>query len=70
MNRDKVSRLLKRVLALAAILIGILTLTGTIAPMNSRTTEVMLGTAALLLGVVLLVLTSRRKSAPPPTPIA
>ncbi|MEA2706268.1 MAG: hypothetical protein QOH22_1056, partial [Gemmatimonadaceae bacterium] len=40
------------------------------APMNSRTTEVILGTGALLLGLALLVLTSRRKSALPPSPIA
>jgi uncharacterized membrane protein len=70
MNRDKISRLVLRVVALVAILVGILSLSGAIAPINSRTTEVMLGTAALLLGLGLLVLTSRRKSALPPTPIA
>ena len=70
MNRDNISRLVLRVVALAAVLVGILSLTGTIAPMNSRTTEVFLGTGALLLGLALLVLTSRRRSAPPPSPIA
>jgi FtsH-binding integral membrane protein len=70
MNRDKISRLVFRVVALAAILGGILSLSGAVAPMNSRTTEVILGTGALLLGLALLVLTSRRKSALPPSPIA
>jgi|GEM_PF-2833505 FtsH-binding integral membrane protein len=69
MNRDKISRFVLRVVALAAVLVGILSLTGAVAPMNSRTTEVILGTGALLMGVALLVLTSRRKSAPPPSPI-
>lgn len=68
MNRDKMSRMVLRVVALAAVLVGILSLTGAVAPMNSRMTEVILGSAALLLGLGLLVLTSRRKSAP--TPIA
>ena len=66
MNRDKFSRLVLRVIALAAVLVGILSLTKAIAPMNSRTTEVVLGTGALLLGLALLVLTSRRKSVPSP----
>jgi FtsH-binding integral membrane protein len=69
MDRDKISRLVLRVVALAAVLVGILSLTGAVAPMNSRTTEVLLGTGALLMGVALLVLTSRRKSAPPPSSI-
>jgi FtsH-binding integral membrane protein len=69
MNRDKISRFVLRVVALAAILVGILSLSGTIAPMNSRTTEVILGTGALLMGLALLVLTSRRRPAPPPSPI-
>jgi FtsH-binding integral membrane protein len=69
MNRDKISRLVLRVVALAAVLVGILSLTGAVAPMNSRTTEVLLGTGSLLMGVALLVLTSRRKSAPPPSSI-
>jgi FtsH-binding integral membrane protein len=69
MNRDKISRLVLRVVALAAVLVGILSLTGAVAPMNSRATEVSLGTGSLLMGVALLVLTSRRKSAPPPSSI-
>jgi len=70
MNRDKISRLVLRVVALAAVLVGILALTGVVAPMNSRMTEVVLGAGALLMGVALLILTSRRKSAIPPSPIA
>jgi FtsH-binding integral membrane protein len=70
MNRDKISRLVLRVVALVAVLVGILSLTGALAPMNSRTTEVLLGTGALLMGAALLVLTSRRKSAQPPSPVA
>jgi FtsH-binding integral membrane protein len=69
MNRDKMSRLVLRVVALVAILAGILSLTGAVAPMNSRTTEVILGSAALLMGLALLVLTSRRRAAQPPSPI-
>ena len=69
MDRDKISRLVMRAVALLAILVGILSLFG-VRPMNSRTTEMILGAAAVLLGLALLVLTSRRRSAPPPSPIA
>ena len=69
MNRDRISRFVLRALALLAILVGTLSLFG-VRPMNSRTIEVILGAAAVLTGLALLVLTSRRKSAPPPSPIA
>ena len=69
MNRDKMSRLVLRVVALAAVLVGILSLSGAIAPMNSRRTEAILGSAALLMGLALLVLTSRRRAVQPPSPI-
>lgn len=69
MDRDKISRLVMRAVAFLAILVGLLSLFG-VRPMNSRTTEVILGSAATLLGVALLVLTSRRKAVPPPSPIA
>ncbi len=66
MNRD---RLVLRALALLAIIVGILSLLG-VRPMNSRTVEVTLGTVALVIGLVLLGMTLRAKSAGSPTPIA
>ncbi|HYM89528.1 MAG TPA: hypothetical protein VES92_10480 [Nitrospiraceae bacterium] len=66
MNRD---RLVLRALALLAIIVGILSLLG-VRPMNSRTVEVTLGTVALVIGLVLLGMTLRAKSAGAPTPIA
>lgn len=69
MNRDRTSRLVLRVLALLAIVVGILSLLG-VRPMNSRTIEVTLGTAALVVGLVLLGMTLRAKSPGSPTPIA
>jgi hypothetical protein len=69
MNRDRISRFVLRVFALLAIFSGSLSLLG-VRPMNSRTTEVILGTAAVLTGLLLLGLTSRRKPAAPPSSIA
>ena len=69
MNRDRISRFVLRAFALLAILVGTLSLFG-VRPMNSRTIEVILGAAAVLTGLALLVLTSRRKSAHAPSPIA
>jgi hypothetical protein len=69
MNRDRISRFVLRTFALLGILVGAWSLLG-VRPMNSRTTEVILGTAAVLMGLVLLFLTSRRKPAAPPSSIA
>jgi hypothetical protein len=69
MNRDRISRFVLRVFALLAIFSGSLSLLG-VRPMNSRTTEVILGTAAVLTGLLFLFLTSRRKPAAPPSSIA
>lgn len=69
MNRDRTSRLVLRAFALVAIIVGVLSLLG-VRPMNSRTIEVTLGTAALLVGLVLLGMTVRSKSPGSPPPIA
>lgn len=69
MNRDRTSRLVLRTLALLAIVVGILSLLG-VRPMNSRTIEVTLGTAALVVGLVLLGMTLRAKPGEPPRSIA
>lgn len=64
------NHLLLRLVALSAILVGILSLFG-IRPMNSRATEVVLGTAALALGLALLLMnTSRSNTGGPPRRIA
>jgi hypothetical protein len=63
MNRDRISRVILRVFAFIAIFVGILSLFG-VRPMNSRTIEVVLGSALLLAGLA-LVITKRSKSAPP-----
>ena len=64
MNRDRISRVILRVFAFIAIFVGTLSLFG-VRPMNSRTIEVVLGSALLLAGLALLVITNRSKSAPP-----
>jgi uncharacterized membrane protein HdeD (DUF308 family) len=69
MNHDQRSRLILRGFALVAIVVGVLSLFG-VRPMNSRTIEVTLGTAALVVGLVLLWMTFRVKSAESPHPIA
>jgi uncharacterized membrane protein HdeD (DUF308 family) len=69
MSSIKSSRFLLRTFAMLAIVVGILSLLG-VRPMNSRTIEVTLGTAALVVGLVLLGLTFRAKSAGSPSPIA
>lgn len=53
-------RLGLRSIATAGIVIGILSLLG-VRPMNSRTVEVVLGTASLVAGLVLFALTLRTK---------
>lgn len=69
MSGDRNSRLVLGVVAMVAIVVGILSLLG-VRPMNSRTVEVTLGTAALVVGLVLLGLTLRAKPPASPTPIA
>ena len=54
-------RLLLRTIATAAIIAGMLSLLG-VRPMNSRTIEIVLGSASLVAGVVLFALTLRPKS--------
>ena len=54
------NRLVSASVALAAILVGILSLIG-VRPMNTRATEIALGTVSLALGVALLLMTSRRR---------
>jgi uncharacterized membrane protein len=69
MNSDRTSRLVLRIFALLAIVVGILSLLG-VRPMNSRTIELTLGSAALVIGLVLLGMTLRAKASDPPRPIA
>lgn len=69
MNRDRNSRLALRVFAFAAIVVGTLSLLG-VRPMNSRTIEVVLGTASLVAGLALFGLTMRRNSPSRPASIA
>ena len=64
MNRDRTSRLVLRLFALLAIAVGILSLLG-VRPMNSRTIELTLGAAALVIGLVLLGMTLRAKASEP-----
>ena len=64
MNRDRMSRVILRVFAFIAIFAGTLSLFG-VRSMNSRTVEVVLGSASLLAGLALLVITNRSKSASP-----
>lgn len=69
MSHDQRSRLVLRGFALVAIIVGVLSLLG-VRPMNSRTIEVTLGTAALVVGLVLLVMTLRAKAPGSASPIA
>jgi hypothetical protein len=61
-SRERNIRVVLRALALAAVAVGILSLLG-VRPMNSRTVEVVLGTASLIGGLVLWGITMRRKTA-------
>lgn len=69
MSSEKNSRLVLRTFSLLAIVVGVLSLLG-VRPMNSRTVEVTLGAAAIIVGLILLGLTLRAKSAGSPSPIA
>ena len=57
------NQFVSRAVALLAILVGVLSLFG-VRPMNSRTIELFLGTAALLLGVSLFRMTTRTRRRP------
>jgi hypothetical protein len=59
-SRERNIRVVLRALALAAVVVGILSLLG-VRPMNSRTVEVVLGTASLIGGLVLWGITMRAK---------
>lgn len=59
-QRSVVSRRIFRVVAYLAIVAGLLSLFG-VRPMNNRTIEVVLGTAALVTGFGLIFLLSRRR---------
>ncbi len=61
-SRERSVRLVLRALSLAASVVGILSLLG-VRPMNSRTVEVVLGTASVIGGLVLWRITLRRKTA-------
>jgi hypothetical protein len=61
--------LILRGFALIAIVVGVLSLLG-VRPMNSRTIEVTLGTASLVVGLLLLSMTLRPKSTGSSGPIA
>ena len=65
MSHDRNTRWILRGFALVAIVVGVLSLLG-VRPMNSRTIEVILGTASLLAGLILFVVT-RPTSSPAPT---
>jgi cyanate permease len=62
MNRDKMSRVILRVFAFSAVFFGTLSLLG-VGPTYSRAIGVVLGSASLLFGLALLVITNRSKSA-------
>jgi uncharacterized membrane protein HdeD (DUF308 family) len=69
MNRDQSSRVILRIFAFLAIIVGTLTLLG-VRPMNSRTIEVVLGAAAVIAGFALLIMIRRHKAADSPPPVA
>ncbi len=60
MSSEKSSTLVLRIIAILAIVVGILSLLG-VRPMNSRTIEVVLGSASVVAGAALLVRTTRSK---------
>lgn len=66
-TRERNTRLVLRALSLAAMVVGILSLLG-VRPMNSRTIEVVLGTASLVAGVALWTLTMRVRAVAPIRP--
>lgn len=60
MDSERTGRIVVRVLGLLSIVVGMLALFG-VRPMHSRTTEVVLGTAALLAGLALLAISNRQR---------
>jgi hypothetical protein len=62
MSRDRISRVILRFFGLLAVFVGMLSLFG-VRPMNSRTTEVVLGSASVLAGLALMIITNRSRSA-------
>jgi high-affinity Fe2+/Pb2+ permease len=60
---QRVWRSVLRLVALAAIVAGMVSLFG-VWPMNSRTTEVILGIGSLLAAVLLVAVSNRKKSPP------
>jgi hypothetical protein len=54
------NRLLSASVAVAAILVGILSFFG-VRPVNTRATDIVLGTASLAVGLALLLMTGRRR---------
>ena len=63
------NQFVSRAVALLAILVGVLSLFG-VRPMNSRAVELVLGTAALFLGVSLFLMTTRTRRRPTTSPAA
>jgi uncharacterized protein YjeT (DUF2065 family) len=59
----RVSRFLLRVVGLAAIFAGIVTLSGE-WPMHSRTMKIAVGAGCVLAGLLLMVASNRRRRAP------
>ena len=70
MNRDQLSRIVLRIFAFLAIFVGTLSLFGGVRPMNSRTIEIVLGSASVVAGLALLILTRRDKARSSPSSIA
>jgi uncharacterized membrane protein len=60
-TRERTTKIVLRSLSLAAVVVGILILAG-VQPLDSRTIEVVVGTASLMAGLALWGLTMRLKS--------
>jgi hypothetical protein len=67
--KERPNRVVLGVVALTAIIVGILSLLG-VRPMQSRTIEVTLGAAAVIGGLVLLGMTWRKRYRGDPSPTA
>ena len=62
------NQFVSRAVALLAVLVGVLSLFG-VRPMNTRAVELVLGTAALILGVALFLMTARTRRRPTTSPV-
>lgn len=60
MDTERTGRIVVRLLGLLSIVVGMLSLLG-FRQMNSRATELVLGSAALLAGITLLAISSRQR---------